>query len=106
MLRHLAAFLVYGTHILALLMAVLIPLFATNETLLRGILVLMVIALIARIMLQDCPFTIYERSLSNTHLVKWVLNTFNLPKNRMVVLWLPNTALSAFILLTLWRLYS
>lgn len=105
MLRHIAAALVYGVHVLALLMAALIPLFVSNQTLLRGILVLMIIALIARVMLQDCPFTIYERSLSNTHLVKWVLNTFNLPKNRMVVLWLPNIALSTLIIITLWRLY-
>lgn len=106
MLKYVAASLVYGVHVLALLSAFFIPLFISNKVLLRGILVLMFLALITRILLQDCPFTIYERSLSNTHLVKWVLKTFNIPKNRLVVLWLPNTVLSLLIILVLWRLYN
>ena len=66
----------------------------------------MILGLIARIILQDCPFTVYERSVSKTHLVKFILKTFNLPKNRTVVLWLPNLAIGGLILLTLWKLHG
>ncbi len=109
--------LLYFVHITSILFIILVPLFSSNKVLLRGALLLMMMALLIRIILGKCPFTRYERVLSGTDLVKLCIRTFlssqrtsvgrpdcltQLSRKEEAI---PNIILVLLIVLTLWRLY-